>query len=123
MINELTSLIERDKRYKIEAYLLVLEALNYTLKRIGVKRHVTGRELTEGIRDLGKEKYGLMVKEVFGHWGVHETLDFGHIVFNLVTIKLLGKTDEDSLDDFKDVFNFDDVFVRNYAIKIEKEKT
>ncbi len=122
MIDELTSLIERDKRYKIEAYLFVLEALNYTIKRIGVKRHVTGRELTEGIRDLGKEKFGLMVKEVFGHWGVRETLDFGHVVFNLVAIKLLGKTEEDSLDDFKDIFNFDDVFVRNYAIKVEKEK-
>lgn len=122
MIDELTSLIERDKRYKIETYLFVLEALNYTIKRIGVKRHVTGRELSEGIRDLGKEKFGLMVKEVFGHWGVRETLDFGHVVFNLVAIKLLGKTEEDSLDDFKDIFNFDDVFVRNYAIKVEKEK-
>jgi uncharacterized repeat protein (TIGR04138 family) len=122
MIDELSRLVERDKRYRVEAYLFVLEALNYTLSRIGVKRHVTGRELVEGIRDLARERYGMMVKEVFRHWGVRETLDFGQIVFNLIEIKLLSKTDEDKLDDFRDIFDFDEAFLRSYPIQVKKER-
>ncbi len=121
MIDELSKIVEKDSRYKLEAYLFVLEALAFTLKKIGEKRHVTGRELLEGIRDLAKEKYGLMGKNVFKYWGIYETIDFGHIVFNLVGSGLLKKTTEDKLEDFKDVYNFDEVFVRNYPIRVDKE--
>ncbi len=121
MIDELTKIIEKDKRYKLEAYLFVLSAVSYTLEKLGVKRHLTGQELLKGIKGLAREKYGLMAKEVFKHWGVNETIDFGHIVFNLVAANLLRKTDEDKLEDFKDIYDFDEVFVRKYPIRFHKE--
>ncbi|MEO0226023.1 MAG: Minf_1886 family protein, partial [candidate division WOR-3 bacterium] len=121
-IDKLSKILEVDSRYHYEAYIFVLEALAYTLRKLEVKRHITGRELLGGIRDLAQEKFGLMVKSVFAYWGIKETLDFGHIVFNLVECGLLKKTTEDKLEDFKDVYDFEEVFVRNYPIDVDREK-
>jgi uncharacterized repeat protein (TIGR04138 family) len=41
---------------------------------------------------------------------VAKTSDFGNIVFNLIGVKLLSKTDNDSIDDFSDVFDFNKAF-------------
>ncbi|MBA7699268.1 hypothetical protein ES703_107959 [subsurface metagenome] len=56
---------------------------------------------------------------VFNHWGIKKTVDLGDIVFNMVNAKLLSKTEEDSLDDFKDVYNFEDVFIKDYQFEIK----
>jgi uncharacterized repeat protein (TIGR04138 family) len=110
----LRQIIDQDKRYKIEAYLFVLESLFYTRSIFSKEGHVTGQELLEGIKRLGIERFGPLAKMVFEHWGITETVDFGNIVFNLVNSKILGKTEEDRIDDFKDIYDFDDVFVARY---------
>ena len=51
-----------------------------------------------------------MAKTVLEHWGIKETLDFGKIVFALVEIGLMRKTNEDSLDDFKEIYDFNQAF-------------
>lgn len=100
----------RDIRYKIEAYNFVLEALNYTVRRLNRPRHITGGELLEGIKQYAREQFGPMTRTVFEHWGITQTEDFGHIVFNLVEARLLGKTEQDSLEDFKGGYDFKEVF-------------
>ena len=116
-IRALQEIIKKDLRYPIDAYIFVLEALFYTRKKFKIRGHVTGQQLLEGLRDLAKERYGLMAKTVFEHWGIAETLDFGNIVFNMVNEKMLGKTEGDRLDDFKDVYDFNDVFIKNYQLQ------
>jgi uncharacterized repeat protein (TIGR04138 family) len=83
------------------------------------EKHVSGRELLEGIRDLALRRYGAMAKAVFDYWGVKKTQDFGNIVFNMVHEKVLSKTDEDSLDDFNDVYDFEETFVKQYAFRLK----
>ncbi|MCK4674060.1 hypothetical protein KAT67_08775, partial [candidate division WOR-3 bacterium] len=73
----------------------------------------------EGIKDLALNRYGSTAKMVFNHWGIKKTVDLGDIVFNMVNAKLLSKTEEDSLDDFKDVYNFEDVFIKDYQFEIK----
>jgi uncharacterized repeat protein (TIGR04138 family) len=116
------NIVEQDARYTIEAYIFVLEALQYTRKKIHAKGHVTGQQLLEGIKDLALERYGSMAKMVFEHWGVAKTIDFGNIVINMVNEKILSKTPEDKLEDFKNVYNFDDVFVKEYQLKLNKRQ-
>ena len=82
------------------------------MKREG---HVTGQELVESARLLAISEYGPMAKSVLNHWGVETTEDFGQIVFQMVRRGLLGRTDEDSLNDFMDGFDFETEFVRNYT--------
>ena len=101
---------EKDTRYKPDAYEFVLQALWFTQAKLKRTGHVTARELLEGIREYGLEQYGPMAKTVFKHWGIKTTQDFGEIVFSMVKNNLLHKTEEDSLDDFRDVYNFEIAF-------------
>ena len=118
----LKQIADKDPRYKKDAYIFVLEALHYTRQDLNVQGHVTGQQLLEGIRKLGIERYGGMAKIVFEHWGVKDTLDFGNIVINMVNEKVLSKTPEDSIDDFRDVYDFEDVFVKKYRPDIDNSK-
>lgn len=121
-IHALRRILEKDTRYPVEAYLFVLEALHFTREKYKKERHVTGQELCVGIKVLALNRYGPMVKTVFEHWGIRNTIDFGNIVFNMVNEKVLSKTEEDSIDDFRDVYDFDDVFVRRYKFGLKNEK-
>jgi uncharacterized repeat protein (TIGR04138 family) len=107
----LRDLVSRDPRYRPDAYRFVFEALDYTLKSMGrAGGHVSGRQLLEGIRDCALDQFGGLAGLVFEQWGVRCTGDFGEIVFNLVEAGLMGKTDSDSREDFRDVYEFQDVF-------------
>ncbi len=108
--DRLRAVVRADGRYDLHAYRFVYEALDHTLKGIGCKRHVTGRELCEGIRDLALEQFGGLALMVFDRWGVRRTADFGAIVFNLVEGGLMSRSDNDSPADFDGVFDFRAVF-------------
>jgi uncharacterized repeat protein (TIGR04138 family) len=71
------------------------------------ERHLTGQELCEAIRRYALEQYGYMAKCVLNQWGVHNTSDFGEIVFNLIEIGQMRKTNQDRREDFNSVFDFD----------------
>ena len=107
-------LSEKHGRFPVNAYRFTYDAVEFTVQRLGEIRHVSGRELLVGIRDLARERFGPMAKTVFEQWGVTRTEDFGEIVFQLVEQGLLGKTDRDSRSDFSSGFDFDDAFVRNF---------
>lgn len=100
--------------YHFDAYLFVFEALDFTVSRLTERRHVSGRELLEGIRDFGLKQFGLLTRTVFAQWGVKTTADFGRIVFLLVEAQLMGKTDQDTLKDFENVYDFESAFDRHY---------
>lgn len=73
-------------------------------------RHVCGRELCIGFRDYAIDRYGMLAKSVLNKWGIHQTVDFGNIIFAMVEAGLMRTTEEDSVDDFDDIYEFDDVF-------------
>jgi len=115
MDDELFSALRaRNPRYREEAYVFVLSALNYVIERLPEPRHITGGELAGGVRDLALERFGPMARTVLEHWGIEQTADVGAIVFALVESGVLIKQDDDSPDDFNDVFDFDDAFETPY---------
>ena len=114
ILETIEHIVKRDARYKIDAYNFVLQALNYTVSKLKKSRHLTGRELLEGIRQYVKEQFGPMARTVLEHWGINFTEDFGNIVFNLVDAKILSKTEEDSIEDFKDGYDFKEAFGEKY---------
>ena len=112
-------LCEKDTRYNPDAYFFLIEALDATVKDIRKRlpdheRHVSGKELLDGIKEHALNEFGPMAFTVFSEWGVHTTADFGEIVFNLVDAGRLGKTDTDSRDDFKDVYDFKEAFLQPF---------
>jgi uncharacterized repeat protein (TIGR04138 family) len=108
-------ILTRDTRFTREAYTFVREALEYTQKLIGKEthgqiRHVSGQELLDGIRQFALQQFGPMVVTVFEEWGVRNCRDFGEIVFNMVEISLLAKTDRDTRADFQNGYDFTEAF-------------
>ena len=110
---------KKDPRYHPDAYFFLVEALDVTVKDIRKNqpdhgRHVTGKELLEGIKEYALDEFGPLTFTVFAEWGIHATLDFGEIVFNLVEAGRLGKTENDSREDFKDGYSFEVAFLHPF---------
>jgi uncharacterized repeat protein (TIGR04138 family) len=107
--------LARDPRFPREAYIFLRDALEHTQKQVarqqkGVVRHVSGGELLHGLREYALEQFGPMALMVFEDWGIRAGEDFGDMVFNLIGAGLLAKTDQDTLDDFRGVYDFEDAF-------------
>lgn len=111
-LQKLMEVVESDRRYAPGAYQFVMEGLEYTLRKLPVRRHVSGQELLAGLRELALLQFGMLAQAVLRQWGVRKTEDFGEIVFRLVDAGLMGKTDTDSIADFVEVFDFDEAFGR-----------
>ena len=114
-------ILKRDSRYDRDSYYFVREGLDFTLKLLKkqtrtnpVHRHVSGQELLEGLRRYALDQFGPMAKTVLDYWGIRKCDDFGRIVFNMVEKNVLGKTEQDSLEDFKGGFDFEEAFVKPY---------
>ena len=86
-----------------------------------VERHLTGQQLCEAIRLYAVEQYGYMAKVVLNSWGLHTTGDFGEIVYNLIRIGMMKKSDSDRREDFDDCYDFDEAFQQRYKITMAKE--
>jgi len=106
----------KDPRYDVEAYRFVCEAVDFTCRRLDGCRDVVGRQLLDGICDLAIERFGALAHTVFGHWGVTRTDDFGDIVFTLVEVGLLGRSERDSKADFHDVFPLEEALDERFRI-------
>ena len=123
----LLELVRRDRRYPLQAYLFIFEALHYAQEHLGwgreayseprgeedpenpprPQRHLTGQELCEAIRRYALEQFGYMARCVFRCWNVHSTSDFGEMVYNLIEAGLMQKTPEDRREDFDNVYQLD----------------
>jgi uncharacterized repeat protein (TIGR04138 family) len=122
--SEIVALIcKEDTRFDRQAYNFVRQALDQTVKelkkkspeRAGKSQHVTGAELLLGIRAYALDQYGPLTKTVLNNWGIHRCSDFGDIVFNLIEYNVFSKTENDRREDFADLYDFDEAFVKPFA--------
>ncbi len=112
------ALREKAGPYPPEAFAFVQHGLRYTIEQVRKNdssvptegRHVSGQELCLGLRDYALQQYGLLARTVLGRWCIGRTEDFGRIVFAMVEAGLMRKTDEDRMEDFRAVFDFDEAF-------------
>jgi uncharacterized repeat protein (TIGR04138 family) len=130
-------LLAEDRRYRYEAYAFVEAGLAYAQEVLGLGRvatlhgrtvrrddgrpvrHISGQELCWALRDLAHRQYGLLAKLVLESWGVYSTSDFGEIVYNLIRVGILSKSDGDRRSDFDNVYDFHQALLRDYAIRQE----
>ncbi len=140
----IVELLRQDRRFKPEAYYFVFHALSYGHKVLGLgtphtveklpspssgekepeegtERHLTGQELCEAIRRYALDEYGYMAKCVLNSWGVKTTGDFGEIVFNLIRVGEMRKTDQDRREDFNDVYDFETALQTGFRIEPPSE--
>ena len=123
--------VAKATRYPLDAFLFVQRGLDFTVTRmhgelddeelfddesIESSRHVSGQDLCRGLRDFAIKEYGLLARTVLRRWSVTSCRDFGEIVFAMVDGGLMRKTDEDSIHDFSDVFDFSSAFDPNLML-------
>ena len=125
-------------KYPLDAFIFVQRGLDFTVRRIHGEpaaddkdkesdddrpsRHVTGRQLCEGLRDFAVEQYGLLARTMLRRWRINTCEDFGRVVFAMVEHGLMKKTDEDTLDDFRNVFDFADAFAATLDLRAKSRR-
>jgi len=114
------NILRRDSRFDPHAFLFLKDALDFTLKRAaegneGQPRHVTGPELLEGFRDLALQEFGPMAATLMEEWGLTRTRDIGEMVFLLIEEQMFGKQDSDRIEDFEDIYDFEEAFTTPFV--------
>ncbi len=115
--------IRDDARYPHEAYEFLHEGLASAVKAIHgaslpqtaeeaatKQSHVTGRQMCLALRDLALHRWGMLAKTVLAQWNIHATIDFGNMVYLLIRYSYMRRSEEDSLDDFREVYGFEEAF-------------
>lgn len=134
-LRRLAEIANKDGRYSVDAYIFLQQSLAYAQFELGLGRprpfglededesdepppeaHLTGQQLCEAIRLYACELYGLMAKVVLNSWGVTSTGDFGEIVYKLIEVGEMTKSDTDRREDFEGLYDFADAFQRDYEI-------
>ncbi len=62
-----------------------------------------------------------MAKTVLGTWGIHNTGDFGEIVYNLIQIKQMKKSKSDKREDFDNVYDFENAFLPVFELTGDRD--
>ncbi len=104
--------------FPAEAFAFLQHGLRHTIETLDrteadldeEERHVSGPELCLGLRDYAIRQYGRLARTVLAHWHISSTEDFGKIVFAMVQSGLMRQSEDDRLEDFQGVYEFDEVF-------------
>ncbi|MFN0242997.1 MAG: Minf_1886 family protein [Planctomycetota bacterium] len=127
MNDPIRKLALKDGRYAPEAFQFLFESLDPALRLVGreqaagAERHVSGNELLAGMRQHALDLFGPLAAGVWRSWGIRDTLDWGRIVFLLVDAGMLNRQETDSIEDFRDGFDFEDAFVKAYRPRLPPE--
>lgn len=112
-------------RYPAEAYEFIQRGLGHTVQKVHgaaknpkASRHVSGPQLCHGLREYALTQWGMLARTVLERWNITGTIDFGRIVFHLIEVGQMQKTDEDCLDDFRNVYDFRLAFEADYRIPV-----
>ncbi|MBQ6923478.1 MAG: hypothetical protein IJQ73_02435 [Kiritimatiellae bacterium] len=103
-----------DPRYPAEAYYFIRDGFEYVARDLeekeGAPRHLSGRELADGLKEFALDEYGPMAFFTLGQWNIHRTADFGELVYNLIRMGRFSQNKGDKKSDFNDLYDFDEVF-------------
>ncbi len=123
--------IREDGRYPLEAFAFLHDGLGQAVRSAHGEppetppaepgqRHVTGAQLCCSLRDAAVERWGLLARTVLRRWNIHATIDFGNMVYLLIENRYMKRTAEDSIEDFRDVYPFDEAFERAYDFEVKE---
>lgn len=131
--NPFVELLKRDRRFKMESYRFINEALLYAQNVLKLgraapsesdapvepieERHVTGQDLSRAVKEFALVQYGYMARPVLHELGINRTDDIGRIVYNLIEIGFMKKTASDRVEDFENVFDLAEELDRGFQFK------
>jgi len=127
MKKSIQEIAKLDGRYSLRAFQFVSEGLGYSVKKFhdinlasDESHHITGKQLCEGLAEFAAEKWGRMAKVTLNQLGIKSTRDFGNIVYLMVENKWMHARPEDTIEEFNDVYDFEEVFEKKYQFSNSK---
>lgn len=112
MLDAIFELSKKHGKYPPGAYVFVFEVLDFVGQSSAVKdrksKHLTGKELALSAFVFSSHKYGLLAKAVWENLSLFSSEDLGQIVFHLVEEGLIGKQEEDRVEDFNGIYTIQD---------------
>ena len=107
--NKVKIIINQDNRYPEASYEFVNDAVIYTVeknKKEAKNRHVSGKELLDGVMEFAIMNFGPIAYNVLDEWGIYDGEAVGNIVFNMVKNKILSTSENDTIEDFQNYIDF-----------------
>lgn len=104
----ITELAIENPRYDREAYLFVIQGLEWSMEQLGRRRHLSGAELSEFLTAYAREEFAEMAWFVLNEWGIFTTRDFGEIVYRLIEVGMMNRQDGDEIEDFDEVLDLEE---------------
>lgn len=133
------ALLQEDPRYSLDAYYFVQDGLGYAQDELQlgeklptepgetsdsegekIDDHLSGQQLCWAIQKLAIREYGRMARIVLDRLGIRSTSDIGEIVYNMIRIGEMRKSKTDRREDFDDVYDFEQVFDRDFKFESTK---
>ena len=116
---------EEDDTFPPMAYCFVRDSVHKALDNIAKAKRlnafadddppdIKGADLCRFFRDTLINRFGPSAIDVLDTWNIKRTSDFGKIIYKLISVEILGKSENDSIEDFDDVFDFTEEFVMPY---------
>ena len=125
MRKTIEEIASEDGRYSAEALKFVYEGLGATIRKTkeaddeDQPRHITGAEFSRGLARLAIERWGRLSRMVLNQWGVRTTRDLGEIVYLMINQKWMTAQETDTIEDFDNVYNFEDVFEKQFKFNLQ----
>ncbi|MBC8378422.1 MAG: hypothetical protein H8E62_04535 [Planctomycetes bacterium] len=124
MKKTIEEIAKEDGRYDVRGLKFVFEGLAATIDKFrqqedleAMPRHITGQELSWGLAEVAQKRWGRLAAMVLGQWGIHSTRDMGEIVYLMIDNGWMSSQDTDTIEDFERVFDFTEVFEKQYTIE------
>lgn len=116
---------EEDDTFPPMAYCFVRDSVHKALDNIakakreigfdnGAPPDIKGADLCRFFRDTLINRFGPCAIDVLDTWNIKQTSDFGKIIYKLISVEILGKSENDSIEDFDDVYDFTEEFIMPY---------
>ena len=124
MKKSIEQIASEDGRYGRGALQFVFEGLGKTIEKIRQdtaeqdERHISGDKLAIGLGDIAQERWGRLAKVVLNEWGLYNTRDFGEIVYLMIANEWMRAQEDDEIEDFDDVFDFETRFVKSFQFDL-----
>jgi uncharacterized repeat protein (TIGR04138 family) len=109
---KINEIVIQDTRYSFDGYVFINEAVIYTVKKSEKSRrenessHISGPELLNGVMEYALKNFGPTAYSVFCEWGILDSMAIGNIVFNMIEHRILSRSENDSIKDFENAFDF-----------------
>ncbi len=124
---------KQDGRYDPRALKFVFDALGTTVQRLRGRpqqadeeddegeptpHHISGAQLAQGVAAVAMDRWGRLAKMVLNYWGITTTRDLGEIVYLMIRHEWMTAQETDRIEDFDGVFEFENLFERDYDFEI-----